>query len=186
MIEPHRTAALPLLVRTVLPDEADHVAALHHRARSTYYPDGLPQDGTDWPARWREAIGRPDGTVLCAVRDGCLVGIASFRVPEGGPADTVKLFQFHVEPDRWGSGVGTALHRACAEQWYADGRRTAVLDVHADNHRARRFYARHGWTPDPRQPSAADDHHLHLCLLVPAPARGGGAGGSGPGMNPTG
>ncbi|CAL9571731.1 N-acetyltransferase family protein [Streptomyces sp. enrichment culture] len=185
MIEPHRTAALPLIVRTALTAEAGDVAALHHRARSTYYPDGLPQDGTDWPARWRETIGRPDATVLCAVRDGHLVGIASFRAPEGGPADTVKLFQFHVEPDRWGSGIGTALHRACAEQWHAEGRRSAVLDVHVGNHRARRFYARHGWNPDPRHPPAADDHHLHLRLSVPAPARDGGTAGPGAGMNPT-
>ncbi|MGW6294619.1 N-acetyltransferase family protein [Streptomyces sp. NPDC055058] len=175
MIEAHRTVPLPL-IRTALTAEAEEVAALHHRARSTYYPDGLAEDGTDWPARWREAIGRPDATVLCAVRDGRLAGIASFRVPDGGPADTVKLFQFHVEPDLWGSGIGAALHRACAEQWRADGHRGAVLDVHVGNHRARRFYTRHGWRPDPLHPPAPDDHHLHLRWSVPARSPGGGAG----------
>ncbi|MCT7355398.1 GNAT family N-acetyltransferase [Streptomyces sp. 15-116A] len=99
-----------LVIRTALPAEATEVAALHLRARSTYYPDGLPDDGLDWEARWREAIERPDGQVLCAVRDGGLAGIASFRSPEGGAADAVKLFQFHVDPDRWRTGVGTALH----------------------------------------------------------------------------
>ena len=64
-----------LVIRTVLPAEAGAVAELHVRARSTYYPDGLPDDGTDWPARWSEAIGRPDGQVLCAVRDLSLIHI---------------------------------------------------------------------------------------------------------------
>jgi ribosomal protein S18 acetylase RimI-like enzyme len=161
MIESRRTVD-PLVIRTALPAEADAVAALHVRARSTYYPDGLPDDGYDWPARWREAIARPDGQVLCAVRDARLVGIASFRTPEGGPAETVKLFQFHVDPGRWRSGVGTALHSACVEQWRAEGRRAAVLDVHADNERAQAFYARQGWVPDPENPPAEGDHHLFL------------------------
>ena len=165
MIEPHRTVD-SLVIRTALPAEADAVAALHVRARSTYYPDGLPDDGHDWPARWREAIARPDGQVLCAVRDARLVGIASFRTPEGGPAETVKLFQFHVDPGRWRSGVGTALHSACVEQWRAEGRRTAVLDVHIDNERAQAFYARQGWVPDPENPPAEGDHHLFLRYAV--------------------
>ncbi|GAB2885079.1 hypothetical protein GCM10027074_62060 [Streptomyces deserti] len=155
-----------LVIRTALPVEAPAVAALHTRARSTYYPDGLPDDGTDWPARWREAIERPDGQVLCAVRDARLVGIASFRVPDGSPADTVELFQFHVDPDHWRSGVGTALHTACLEQWRADGRRTAVLEVHAGNRRAQAFYARQGWRADPEHPPSGGEHHLRLRLAV--------------------
>ncbi|MFI9823647.1 GNAT family N-acetyltransferase [Streptomyces sp. NPDC052013] len=156
-----------LVIRPALPAEAVAVAALHRRARSTYYPDGLPEDGVDWRARWQEAIMRPDGQVLCAVRGGGLVGIASFRTPEGGADDTVKLFQFHVAPDRWRSGLGTALHAACVEEWRANGRREAVLEVHVDNRRAQAFYARQGWIPDPRHPPAEDDHHLHLRFSVP-------------------
>ncbi|GAA3966433.1 hypothetical protein GCM10022384_17510 [Streptomyces marokkonensis] len=156
------------VIRTALPVEAETVAALHARARATYYPDGLPDDGFDWVSVWRTAAERPDGHVLCAVERGGLVGIASFRVPEDGPADTVKLFQFHVAPDHWRSGIGTALHTACVEQWRADGRRTAVLEVHVDNRRAQAFYARRGWFPDPENPPAEGDHHLFLRFDVPA------------------
>ncbi|MGW6736655.1 N-acetyltransferase family protein [Streptomyces sp. NPDC055013] len=155
------------VIRTVLPAEAETVAALHARARATYYPDGLPQDGTDWLAAWHSAIARPDGHVLCVVEDGRLIGLASFRTPEGAPADTVKLFQFHVDPEHWGRGVGTTLHTACAEEWRADGKLTAVLDVHADNRRAQAFYARQGWIPDPDDPPAEGDHHLNLRYRVP-------------------
>jgi ribosomal protein S18 acetylase RimI-like enzyme len=161
----HRTVDA-LVIRTALPAEAGAVADLHLRARSTYYPDGVPEDGTDWSAAWRGAIERPDGQVLCAVEHGRIVGIASFRAPEGAPAGTVKLFQFHVDPDHWRSGVGTALHAACVEQWRADGRRTAVLDVHVGNERAQAFYAHRGWVPDPENPPAEGDHHLFLRYAV--------------------
>lgn len=154
------------MIRTVLPAEAETVVALHARARATYYPDGLPDDGTDWSAAWRGAIERPDGHVLCLVEGGRIVGLASFRRPEDGPADTVKLFQFHVDPDHWGRGLGTALHAACVEEWRADGMRTAVLDVHVDNRRAQSFYAGRGWQPDPENPPAEGDHHLYLRFSV--------------------
>jgi ribosomal protein S18 acetylase RimI-like enzyme len=167
MIKAHRTVAT-LVIRTALRAEAPAVAELHARARSTYYPDGLPDDGVDWPAGWTEAIQRPGGQVLCAVRDGRLVGIASFRTPQAAPAETVKLFQFHVDPGHWRSGVGTALHTACVEQWQADGRRTAVLDVHVGNRRAQAFYARQGWVPDPENPPVGGDHHLYLRYAVTA------------------
>ena len=124
------------VIRTVLPAEVADVVALHARARATYYPGGVPHDGTDWTASWRAALTRPDGRVLCLVEAGRIVGLASFRPPEGGPADTVKLFQFHVDPDQWRTGVGTALHAACVEEWRADGRRAALLDVPFDNPRA--------------------------------------------------
>jgi GNAT superfamily N-acetyltransferase len=165
MIRTHRTVG-SLVIRTALPSEADAVAELHVRARATYYPQGLPEDGFDWPARWRSTIERPDGHVLCAVREGRLVGIASFRTAEGAPADTVKLYQFHVAPDRWRDGIGTALHAACVEEWRADGKRTATLDVHVDNARAQAFYARQGWVPDPENPPAEGDHHLFLRYAV--------------------
>ncbi|MDX3798499.1 GNAT family N-acetyltransferase [Streptomyces sp. AK04-3B] len=155
------------VIRTAVPAETEAVAALHARARATYYPDGVPQDGTDWLANWRTAVERPDGHVLCVLEQGRIVALASFRTPEGAPAHTVKLFQLHVDPGHWRAGIGTALHAACVEQWRADGRRTAVLDVHVDNRRAQAFYARQGWVPDPERPPAEGDHHQWLRFRVP-------------------
>ncbi|KUM81833.1 GNAT family N-acetyltransferase [Streptomyces curacoi] len=156
------------MIRTVLPAEVEDIVALHARARATYYPDGLPQDGIDWRSAWQSAIALPDGHVLCVVEKGRIIGLASFRTPEGAPADTVKLFQFHVDPDHWRSGVGTALHAACVEEWKADGKRTAVLDVHVDNRRAQAFYTRLGWLPDPENPPAEGHHHLFLRFCASA------------------
>jgi GNAT superfamily N-acetyltransferase len=167
-------------IRQAVPAEAGTVAALHARARSTYCPEGVPDDGTDWAAAWRGVVERHDGQVLCVVEQGRIVAVASFRTPPDGAADTVKLFQFHVDPEHWRSGIGTALHAACVEQWRADGRRTAVLDVHVRNERAQAFYARQGWVPDPARPAAEDDHHLGLRYAV------GGEPAGGPARTPAG
>ncbi|MEV6195236.1 GNAT family N-acetyltransferase [Streptomyces sp. NPDC051920] len=167
-----------LMIRTALPAEAEIIADLHFRARSTYYPDGLPQDDVDWAGAWRGSIARPDGHVLCAVAQGRIIGIASFRTAEGAPADTVKLFQFHVDPDRWRAGIGRELHAACVEEWQADGKRTATLDVHVDNLRAQAFYARLGWVPDPANPPEEGDHHLYLRYAVPGRADASGSAGT--------
>ncbi|MFE9874785.1 GNAT family N-acetyltransferase [Streptomyces sp. NPDC005784] len=176
MISERATGAL--VIRTALPVEAGTIADLHFRARSTYYPDGVPQGDIDWAEAWRGSIARPDAHVLCAVAQGRIIGIASFRTDEGAPADTVKLFQFHVDPDRWRAGIGRALHAACVEEWQADGKRTATLDVHTDNLRAQAFYARLGWVPDPENPPEEDDHHLYLRYTVGGRAHGtGGAAG---------
>ncbi|MEU5085671.1 GNAT family N-acetyltransferase [Streptomyces sp. NPDC021356] len=169
MIEEHvsgeRADGAPV-IRAALPDEVEVIADLHLRARSTYYPDGVPQGDVDWREAWRGSIERPQTQVLCAVEGDRIVGIASFRTPDGARADTVRLFQFHVDPGHWRAGIGTALHRACVQRWRAEGRRTAVLDVHADNARAQAFYARQGWFPDPENPPAEGDHHLDLRFTV--------------------
>ncbi|WP_328882494.1 GNAT family N-acetyltransferase [Streptomyces sp. NBC_00299] len=154
------------VIRTVVPAEAETVAALHARVRAAYHPDGIPEEGTESSAAWSAAIERPEGHVLCVVEQGRIVAVASFRTPEGTPADTVKLFQFHVDPDRRGHGVGTALHAACVEEWQADRKRAAVLDVHVDNRSAQTFYAGRGWLPDPDDPPAEGDRRLNLRFCV--------------------
>ncbi|MDX2935094.1 GNAT family N-acetyltransferase [Streptomyces ipomoeae] len=158
------------VIRTALPAEAQDIAALHARSRATYHPEGVPDDGTDWETTWRRAIERPDGHVLCAVEHSRIIGVASFRTTDGAPTDTVHLTQFHIAPDHRRRGTGRALHAACVEEWLADGKRTATLTVRTDNHRARAFCTRLGWTPDPRTPSTPGPHHLPLTYTVSAVA----------------
>lgn len=157
---------MPTVIRSALPADAPALAALHARARATYYPEGLPDEGLDKAALWRGAVERRDGHVLCAVREGRIVGLASFRTPEGAAPDTVTLFQFHVDPDHWGAGIGTDLHGACVEEWRADGVREASLDVHRDNHRAQAFYDRHGWRPAEPAEGAGAGAGTHLRMRL--------------------
>ncbi|MEV2254920.1 GNAT family N-acetyltransferase [Streptomyces sp. NPDC050147] len=156
---------MPTVIRTALPDDAPALAALHARARATYYPEGLPEEGVDGTALWRGAIERRVGHVLCAVREGRIVGVASFRTSGGEEADAMTLFQFHVDPEHWRAGIGTDLHAACVEEWRADGVRTATLEVHRENRRAQAFYVRHGWQPAEQDEGAGT--HLRMRLSVP-------------------
>ncbi|MEV5594437.1 GNAT family N-acetyltransferase [Streptomyces sp. NPDC052496] len=166
-------------VRHATTADLDAMVDLHSRARATYYrgriPDALldaPAERERWRAGWQRGLERPDATVLCAERDGAIVGIASYRREDGAPADTVKLFQFHVDPDHWRAGIGTVLHRACVADWQAAGTATAHLEVYWHNQRARAFYTRHGWQPDTSRRPAPDATHLDLILpLSPAAAR---------------
>lgn len=157
---------MPTVIRSALTADAPALATLHARARATYYPKGLPDEGVDGTATWRAGIERRGGHVLCAVRAGLIVGLASFRTPEGDATDTVTLFQFHVDPDHWGAGIGTDLHAACVEEWRADGIREASLDVHRENGRAQAFYGRHGWRS--AEPGEGAGTHLRMRLRLTA------------------
>ncbi|MYS20742.1 GNAT family N-acetyltransferase [Streptomyces sp. SID4948] len=79
-----------------------------------------------------------------------VVGWAAFGPCRGEPEDsaTGELYALYVRPDRIGTGAGRALTAAVIGQAAEHGRRDLVLWVLADNSRARRFYARAGFSPD--------------------------------------
>ncbi|MCP3821316.1 GNAT family N-acetyltransferase [Streptomyces sp. A3M-1-3] len=109
-----------------------------------------------------DAIGRADGSVLCAEQDGTVAGVAAFRAVGGA----MTLTQLHVDPDRWSRGIGGALHAACVAAWRRAGVTAARLEVYEHNERAQRFYAEHGWQPDPDVSRAPDSAHIALRLAV--------------------
>lgn len=144
-------------VRRAVPDDLDAICDVHARARATYYAGHLPAEAYSGPAELERqragterAIRSSEHTVLCATRDGRVVGFAVL----GARHDGDKLFHFHIDPEVWRTGTGTALHRACVEVWRSAGLTTAYLEVFAPNARARAFYARQGWEETGR----SDDH----------------------------
>ncbi|GAA3369798.1 hypothetical protein GCM10020367_13910 [Streptomyces sannanensis] len=155
------------MIRHATVRDLDAIAALHAAARATYYRRRVPEAAE--PAGtcegWARAIDRDrtEGAVLCAELDGLVVGAASYRLRAG----QASLTQLHVHPAHWSRGVGTALHTACVTAWQRAGVRTARLGVYEHNVRARAFYARHGWRPDPGIPRLGT--HLALRLTVPDP-----------------
>jgi GNAT superfamily N-acetyltransferase len=62
--------------------------------------------------------------------------------------DVAEIAAIYVTPDVWRTGVGTALLDAALTETRARGCKSMTLWVLADNHRARDFYARFGFTPD--------------------------------------
>jgi GNAT superfamily N-acetyltransferase len=103
-------------------------------------------------AMWRTSLENPPRarvTRLVAAVDGEVVGFALV-----GPAgddenpDLGELYAINVDPDHWGTGAGAALIDVAVTALRTNGFASAVLWVHPDNKRARRFYAARGWTDD--------------------------------------
>ncbi|MEU6311726.1 GNAT family N-acetyltransferase [Streptomyces sp. NPDC047014] len=161
------------MIRTAHPADLDAIAALHTRARATYYRGRIPEEAYAGQAElrrtregWTVAVARDaaEGGVLCAERDGELTGVAAYRTQDG----VTTLTQLHVDPVHWRRGTGAALHAACLEAWRRAGIRRVRLEVYEHNLRAQAFYAAQGWAPDPADGPAGS--HLVLWLeIAPAP-----------------
>lgn len=97
------------------------LAALGHIYGDEPYPDDAVLE------RW----GAFPGTVLVSEREDEIVGVAGIQGE--------WLHAFYVLPEWWGTGVAGELHDAAVELGVS---RLWCLE---ENHRARRFYERHGW-----------------------------------------
>ncbi|MGW4717342.1 GNAT family N-acetyltransferase [Nocardia sp. NPDC004260] len=106
--------------------------------------------------RFGEYLSDPARIVLKAVADDDIVGYA--MVVTGGPADPavaepvgphpmmVEISKMYVLPGWHGTGVSTALMNAALDWARAAGYPGVWLCVNQENVRARRFYAKHGFT----------------------------------------
>ena len=136
---------MPVIIRPSVPDDAEAIAAVQvssfqvgladvHSAEALATLDPAPRIPL-----WRER------DTLVAEDEQGIVGVA-----EVGPSDEERvgeIYRFFVAPERWGEGVGQALMARALEQLRASGLE-ALLWVHADNRRARRFYEAGGWRLD--------------------------------------
>ncbi|MGC9544094.1 N-acetyltransferase family protein [Streptomyces sp. UG1] len=114
------------------------------------------------------ALQAENRTVLCAVREGELVGILSMGDPVDVDVDATtagQLHQIHVRPGSWGQGIGSQLHAAFVRFLREASLTTEVVEAWESNTRAHAFYVRHGWTPDGHQrPGPADANYVRLRL----------------------
>jgi RimJ/RimL family protein N-acetyltransferase len=94
-------------------------------------PDLYPFPDEEVLRRWQEF----GGEVLVAERNGRAVGIAGMQA--------CWLHGFYVRPEWWGTDVAGELHDAALAA--APDCPELRLWVLEENHRARRFYAKHGW-----------------------------------------
>jgi ribosomal protein S18 acetylase RimI-like enzyme len=147
------------LVREPVVADAAALGAIHVRAWQEGYRAGLmPDDFLDALSqeeraeRWRrglEAGLRPRHRKFVADDSGTLVGFIVVG-PADGDADSVvgEVYSLNVDPDHWGRGAGGLLLVVATAALVDMGFDSAVLWVHRDNARARRFYKLHGWSPD--------------------------------------
>lgn len=143
-----------MVIRDARPADAGQLGEVHVAAWRAAYVGLMPDDyldeldARDRAAMWTEALARPPmrgAARLVAEDDGNVIGFAASG-PEGGRSDAEvgQLYALNVHPDAWGAGVGSELLVATHARLVA-WTDEAILWVHPDNDRARRFYERHGW-----------------------------------------
>lgn len=110
-------------------------------ALSTIFPqDQYPFPKADLRRRWLSEI--EDSAVDCYVirPNEDVEGFAALRGAE--------LLHFGTAVATWGTGLASRAHDELLEILARRGESTARLRVFELNARARRFYAKHGWTTD--------------------------------------
>lgn len=100
--------------------------------------DGVPM--ATRIAQWTERLSEGGAQGLLAVAPEP-VGFATVT----GAGELAALF---VAPERWGTGVGSALLEAALDRLRTRGAATVTVWHLEGNDRALRFYARHGFSPD--------------------------------------
>ncbi|WP_162184780.1 GNAT family N-acetyltransferase [Allokutzneria albata] len=111
-------------------------------ARAKAHRDQSPEDTVEQttPGILRR-LSLEGAELFLARQDGRAVGFA-LVAPR---PQTLEVFYLAVDPEAWGSGVGTRLLREVDEHARTIGRDTLELWVIADNDRAIGVYERAGW-----------------------------------------
>ncbi|WP_299054508.1 GNAT family N-acetyltransferase [uncultured Nocardioides sp.] len=138
-------------LRPATPDDAEAGGALHRRCWAETYGDLADPavlgptlaDVDGWTRRWEAALADGPPYTLAEDADGALVGFAVAGPARMDDAPTPQeLYALYTLRTQHGTGLGDRLLHAVLP----DG--DCMLWVSEDNHRARAFYARHGFAPD--------------------------------------
>lgn len=147
-----RTISVPAL------DAAEEITRLHRRAAQTGFAHIFPAEAPPPPfeddlAGWQFWLGpdREQGRHAYNVQaNGRIVGVVLAGPDPDDPA-LGHLARLYVDPDRWGVGIGRALHDTAIADLAGRGFPAATLWVLEDNVRARRWYERLGWSQTSRR-----------------------------------
>ena len=144
-----------LAFRTAGPDDAAALAALGRRSFTEtfghlYKPEDLAAFlETHNEPGWRAELSDPRFAVRVGEADGELGAYAKLG-PPSLPFETdrsaIELRQFYILAPWHGSGAAHELLRWAVDAGKARGAEEMYLSVFVDNHRARRFYERYGFT----------------------------------------
>jgi GNAT superfamily N-acetyltransferase len=103
---------------------------------------------------WTSAILEVTSHVALSCHHEEVVGVMQASEPQGGGRDLPEITMLYVVPGCWGTTAARDL-LAAGTRWMAQqgwpAARLRVVDAQA---RARRFYEREGWGPDPGLPPA--------------------------------
>lgn len=145
----------PAVVTDVVDIEEVYIAAW----RATY-EDLLPAavDEAEAAKRagydWMSAILDATSEVALSCHDGEVVGVMQASEPPGDRRDLPEVTMLYVVPRYWGTTAARDLLAAGTRWMEQQGWPAARLRVVNAQTRARRFYGREGWRPDPDLPPA--------------------------------
>ena len=154
------------MVRPARPEDAEGIARVHVATWRAAYAHAVPTEtlaGVDVGERtelWKRFLPGPNAIFVGEV-DGEVRGFISVGESRDEPG-VGELFAIYVLPEAWGGGLGTGLIERGEEELRARGFTAAVLNVLADNPRARRFYERQGWVRGETFQSTFLGHEVEL------------------------
>ena len=146
-------------IRPASVTDAKAIAALHGRSFLATYPhlsktiaatkQGLSRRVAMWSDRLKNPP--PGCATFVAHEDHRIQGFV--HVGPSGDEDHIddgisQVFSIHVDPSRWGGGIGKRLLDHALGFLQSCGCKEATLWVVAGNRRARQFYEALGWHPD--------------------------------------
>lgn len=146
-------ATLDVLIRRATLVDAAAIGRVWLRAALAGYdgifpPEAPPPTAAELIGRSRRAVaeGGSGAVVLVACHgpDQAVVGTAE-ALPDDEDSCRGYLRRLHVDPDRWGRGIGRRLHDAVLDHLRRGGHGLAALWVLEANVRARSMYERWGW-----------------------------------------
>jgi oligopeptide/dipeptide ABC transporter ATP-binding protein len=151
------TAPQEAEIRPAVAGDADAMAEAFVAAWRQAYPGVVPDAvlaglDHDRTARWLAGLidGRPGDSAVgqtdVAVRDGQVIGFVRYGTRTGEPGGYV--FGLYVHPAQAGHGTGRSLLSHAEQRLREQGSDTVSLHVFEANERARRLYAKAGYTPD--------------------------------------
>lgn len=153
---------MSIRIRSSVPEDAEAIAQIQVRSFQAGWSAFIPAqplaalDPAPRIPLWRER------SAFVAEDEEGIAGLVQV-----GPSDEEgvgEIYRLFVAPERWGKGIGQALMDHALEQLKSAGFDQALLWVHADSRRARRFYEAGGWRHD----GAAENQETlgHLVRLL--------------------
>jgi GNAT superfamily N-acetyltransferase len=144
---------MDVVVRLAERGEASTLAALHLETALAAYAHVFPDEAEpptpdEVLAQWEHSLGeeKEHGRRTFIAEDVAAVVGVVLAGPDPAESNCGHVSRLYVRPDRWGTGIGTALY-SCAISHLRDvGFAEATLWVLEHNLRARRWYERLGWS----------------------------------------
>ena len=140
-LTPVRSSAVRVVRATV--EDSELCFRIARAAAMAGFQHAFPPDVYRFPddairADWMSALTDPDGETYIAFEDDEAVGVVSVG---HGVVQTL-----YVMPEFWSRGIGSVLHDHALDRLREVNVREARLWTLTENHRARGFYEKRGWT----------------------------------------